>query len=116
PLFLAVIDTQGQTIASVGMHPIPPSTPFQVHLSPQDHMSLHAALNDRKGTTSIASQEADGTLLALTPIIGNGGNIQGELVMKIAQQDKLPQFAGFFQVIIVTVTVVTIIAAIAGMI
>ena len=116
PIFLSVVDTQGQTIASVGTHAVPADTPLQAQLSPQDGANLRAVLHDVKGATSTAGQEADGTLVAITPIVGSGGNVQGALVMKIAQPDRLLQFFDFLRLIILTVTIVTIIAAIAGLV
>ncbi len=115
-IFLAVVDAQGKTIASVGMHPVPSDTPIQAQLSTQSRANLHAVLNDVKGTTSTVSQDADGTRVAIAPIVGNNGNVQGALVMKISQPDTLQLISGFLRVIIVTATIVTIIAAIAGMV
>jgi signal transduction histidine kinase len=112
--FLAVVDTQGQTISSVGMHPVPSDTPIQAQLSTQSSANLRAVFNDVKGTTSTVSQEADGTLVAITPIVGGGGIVLGALVMKITQPDTLQLISGFLLVIIVTATIVTVIAAIAG--
>jgi two-component system, NarL family, sensor histidine kinase LiaS len=114
PLFLAVVDTQGQTIASVGTHPVPSDTPIQAQLSIQSRANLHAVLNDTKGTTSTTAREADGTLVAIIPVMGDNGNDQGALVMKISQPDTLQLISAFLHVIIITVTIVTIIAAIAG--
>jgi len=114
PTFLAVVDTQGQTIASVGTHPVPSDTPIQAQLSTQSRANLNTVLNDVKGNTSVVSQDANGTLVAITPIVGDSGNVQGALVMKTTQPDMLQLISAFLRVIIVTVIIVTIIAAIAG--
>ena len=116
PVFFTVVDTQGQTIASIGTHPVPSNSPIQEQLTPQDRTNLQTVLHDLKGATSTVSQETDGTLVASTPIVGNGGKIQGALVMKITQPDRLLLFSDFLQLILLTVTIVTIIAAIAGMV
>ena len=116
PVFFAVVDTQGQTIASVGTHPVPADNPIQAQLSLQNRANLNAALLDIKGATTTVSPEADGTLVAITPIVGNNSKVQGALVIKIAQPDKLQLFRAFFSLIAVTVTIVTIIAAIAGLV
>ncbi len=116
PIFLAVVDTQGQTIASVGTHAVPPATPIQARLSPQDRAHLSAVLDDVKGATSTAGQASDGTLLAITPIVGSRGNVEGALVVKIAQPSRLQQFADFLRLITLTVIIVTIIAVLAGMV
>jgi len=73
-------------------------------------------LSDVKGTTSAVDQEADGTLLAIAPIAASGEHIQGALIMRIAQPDKLLLFFDFLRLILLTVTIVTIIAAIAGLV
>ncbi len=116
PIFLAVVDTQGQTIASVGTHAVPPATSIQARLFPQDRAHLSAVLNDVKGATSTAGQAADGTLVAITPIVGSRGNVEGALVVKIAQPSRLQQFVDFLRLITLTVIIVTIIAVLAGMV
>ena len=116
PIFLTVIDTQGQAVASVGTHPIPTGTPIQAQLSPQSRADLFAVLHDVKGTTSKVSQDADGARVAITPIVGNGGAIQGALVMKTAQAFLPILLSGFLQLILVSVIIVTTIAAIVGMV
>jgi NarL family two-component system sensor histidine kinase LiaS len=73
-------------------------------------------LHDRQGTTGVANDEADNSLVAIVPIVGQGKHLQGELVMKIVQPDKLRELESFLQFIMVTVTIVTIIAIIAGMV
>jgi NarL family two-component system sensor histidine kinase LiaS len=116
PILLAVADTQGRTVASVGLRPVSPETSIQTQLSSQSRANLRTVLNQRKGTTGIAGQEADGAIVAIAPIVGNGEDVVGTLVMKIARPDRLRQFTGFLQLIMVTVTIVTLIAAIAGMV
>src|SRR5712691_6688206 len=65
PIFLAVVDTRGQTVASIGKRPVPLDTSVQPQLSPHDSANLSAVLSDVKGTTSAVDQEADGTLLSI---------------------------------------------------
>ncbi len=116
PIFLAVVDTQGQTVASVGTQPIPSDTPIQAQLSPQGRANLLAVLSDVKGTTSKVSLEGDGTRVAVIPIVGIGGTVQGALIMRTAQSFIQILFSGFLQLIIFSVIIVTTIAAIAGMV
>src|SRR6266567_2379889 len=114
--WLQVVNTQGQAIASIGTHPVPSNSPIQGQLAPQARANLQTVLHDLKGATSTVSQETDGALVAMTPIVGNGGKIQGALVMKITQPDRLLLFSDFLRLILLTVTIVTVIAAIAGMV
>src|SRR6266704_1627030 len=114
PISLSVVDTQGQTLASTGTHPVPVNTQIETQLSPQGRANLSAVLSDRKGTTSKLGSEEDGTLLAIVPIVSQEGNLQGALVVKSAEPDLFQLFSGFLRFVIVTVIFVTIIAAIAG--
>jgi len=115
-IFLVVVNTQGQVLASLGSQPIPLNTPLQAQLSAQSRANLQAVFNDSKGTTSKVNVEADGSMVAETPIVGNGGHVQGVLVMKSAKPDILQLLSDFLGLIIVSGLIVTIIAAIAGMI
>jgi signal transduction histidine kinase len=96
-LFLVVVDTQGQVIASVGIHRVSPSTPIQAQLSSRGRANLHDALNDR---TSHRYPETDGTIVAITPIVDNERQVQGALVMKIDHPDRQRQFRSFLQAMI----------------
>src|SRR6516162_6980519 len=60
PIFLAVVDTQGKTLASVGTHPVASNTFLQEQLSQQSSEHLQAVLSDGKDTTSKIGSEADG--------------------------------------------------------
>jgi signal transduction histidine kinase len=114
-IFLTVVDAQGQTLASIGTRPVSTNTQIETQLSPQGRANLGAVLSDGKGTTSKLGTEADGTLLTIAPIVSQEGNLQGALVVKSAQPDLFQLISGFFLfLVIVTVTIVTIIAAIAG--
>ena len=114
PISLSVVDTQGQTLASTGTHPVPTNTQIETQLSPQGRANLSAVLSDRKGTTSKLGSEEDGTLVMIAPIVSQEGILQGALVMKSAQPDLFQLVSGFLRFVIVTVIFVTIIAAIAG--
>jgi len=71
-------------------------------------------LSDEKGTASKLSSEGDGTFLVIAPIVGQAGDLQGALVVKIAHPDLFRLVSGFLRFIILTVIIVTIIAAFAG--
>ncbi len=115
-VFLTAVDPHGQVIASIGTHAVLPGILIQTQLSTQNRNNLRAVLTDRKGTMSTTTQEADGTLLAITPIVGQEGNVQGALIMKIVRPDIFQLVSAFLQLIVVTVVIVTTIAAIAGMV
>ncbi len=116
PIFLAVTDTQGRVIASAGTRPVAAGTPLQMQLSSQNQEYLHRVLNSPSGATSTVGPEAGHTLLAITPIVGRGGIVQGTLVIKILQPDIFQLARGLFQIIILSMIVVTALAAIAGLI
>jgi two-component system, NarL family, sensor histidine kinase LiaS len=113
PIFLAVVDTQGKTLASIGTHPVATNTFLQERLS-QSSVNLQAVLSDGKGTTSKIGSETDGTIVGIAPIVGQDNQLVGALVEKTVQPNLFVLVRGFLQLILVTVTVVTIIAAIAG--
>ena len=114
PEFLAVVDTQGKVLTSIGTHPVDSNTLLQEQLSPQSSANLQAVLGDEKGTTSKIYTETDGTVVGIAPIVGQSNQPIGALVVKTDQPNLFVLVKGFLQLILVTVTVVTIIAAIAG--
>ncbi|HEV2583408.1 MAG TPA: histidine kinase, partial [Ktedonobacteraceae bacterium] len=115
PIYLTVVDPQGQTIASIGTQPVPLHTAIQPYLSSQNWNTLRAQLHSSGLQHGITNQENDGALVAIAPI-DQGGKVVGALVMKIAPPDRLKQFQGFLALVTVTATIVTLIAAISGLI
>ncbi len=99
-VFLTAVDPHGQVIASIGTHAVLPGILIQTQLSTQNRANLRAVLTDRKGTMSTITQEADGTLLAITPIVGQEGNVQGALIMKIVRPDIFQLVSAFLQLIV----------------
>lgn len=116
PIFLSVVDTQGISIASIGTESVPLATPVQAELSPQNRVHLTAVLHDGKGRTSTVEQDAGDTLVAIAPIIGQTGNVQGALVMKVHQVNIFQLVLGSLQFIIFSLFIITVIAAIAGLV
>jgi signal transduction histidine kinase len=114
PIFLTVVDTQGKTLASIGTRPVPLNTQIETQLSSQSRTNLHAVLSDRRGTTDKAGSEEDGTFLVMAPVVGRAGDLQGALVIKSVRPDLFQLVSGFLRLVIGTVIIVTIIAAIAG--
>ena len=96
PLFFVVVDKQGQTITSIGTHPVPANIPIERLLSPQNGAKLQAMLQNTAGTTSNVNSEADGKLVAMTAIVGQKGNVEGALVMKEDPPDALGLLQDFF--------------------
>jgi len=118
-IFLAVVDKQGQTIASIGNLPVSPATPLSLQLSPQNQLNLQAVLNDTKGKTTNVNQDTNGTIVTVTPIVENTGNsekLDGALVVKFVQPNALPLLSRFLFFILFSGTVVTTIAALAGLV
>ena len=116
PIFISVVDAQGQTIASVGSHPALSDSQLQAQLSPQDLADLHAMLHDRHSTQNLANSEADGKLVAISSIIGPGGKAEGALIMKVSAPDRFELFAEFLSFVAVFTIIITTIAIILGII
>jgi signal transduction histidine kinase len=116
PIFVMVVNTQGQAIAAVSTPPIPVDNLVQTQLSAQDQANLRAVLDDARGATSRAGTEADGTLVAMTPIMSTSSDrkVLGALAVKMPEPDRLQLLWGFLGAVLVSVTFVTAIAAIAG--
>jgi NarL family two-component system sensor histidine kinase LiaS len=114
PIFLAVVDTQGKTLAFVGTHPVASNTSLQERLSPQSSVNLQTVLSDGKGTTSKIYSEKDGTVVGIAPIVGQDNQLVGALVVKIVQPNLFVWVSGFLPLVLFTVAVIPIIAAIAG--
>ncbi len=113
PQFLAVVDTHEYTLVSTGTQSVPSNEPIQAQLQPQDQANLAAVLNRATGEVR---QHTDGTIIAMAPIRTNGNQVQGALIMTIAQPDRGQQLASIFQFILLTSALITIVAAIIGII
>ena len=113
-IFLAVVDARGQTVASIGSHPVPVDTSIQGQLSAQNRANFQLVLNDVKGRAGTVYREADGILVAEAPVVGEKGNVQGALVMKVTPPDLLQIFSTFVLLIALSAVGVTTIAAITG--
>lgn len=116
PFVLAAVDTQGQTITSIGTQPLSIGTPIQAQLSSQNRTNLLAVLADSKGATSKVGSDAHNTLVAIAPITTRSGQLEGALVMKIVQPNLFQLFVPFLQFIVFSIIVITTIAAIAGLV
>jgi NarL family two-component system sensor histidine kinase LiaS len=114
PLFLAVVDKQGQVIASIGTNPAPANTSIQILLSPHNGTTLQAMLQNVPGTTNNVASEADGKLVAMTTIVGQKGNVEGALVMKEAPPDAFVLLQDFLFAILVGIVVSLLLGTIIG--
>ncbi len=115
-IYITVVDTQGRTIASVGIHPVLPNTPLQAQLSPQNRADLLTILHRVKGTTSAIDQDTNGMLVAMTTIVGQRGNVEGAFVMKVVAPDNLHLIVAYLQFVAFSVTIATIYATVSGLI
>jgi len=116
PLFFTVADTQGQSLASIGTQSLPFHSAVQAYLSSSETTDLQAVLQDSRGKTSRVSREANGTLVAITPIVSTQGTMQGALLLKATPPNTFLEFIDLLRVISFTVVIVTIIAAVAGLV
>lgn len=117
PIFLVAVDAQGQIIASSSSQSVPVNTSLLTQLNAASRTDLTSVLNGDKGTTNgLVSHDAGNTLVAIMPIVGGGRNVQGALVMKVVQPNIFQLVLAFLQFILISVVVVTTIAAIAGLV
>ena len=113
PQLLVIVDNHGAILASAGSRSLPANTPMQAQLLPQDQTNLAATLHR---ATAGVRQEADGTIIAMAPITGSGGQVLGALVMSIAQPDRGQQLTNIFQFILLTCVITAIVASLIGLI
>ncbi len=80
--FLTVVDKQGQVIASVGEKAMNAGIPLQTQLSLQSTTNLRDVLLGRISPQGRVAQEADGSIVAIVPILGKDKTVQAALVLK----------------------------------
>jgi signal transduction histidine kinase len=114
PLFLAVVDTQGRIVASAGSQAPRPDTQLQTQISSSNHENLLTVLRRTNGTTSSVETDSDNVLVAMATIVGQKGNVEGALVMKVVSPDNFRLVNAFVRFIISSVIVVTIYASVSG--
>lgn len=113
PIFLTMVNAQGNVLASAGSQSLLSGTPMQVQLNPQNAAQLRSVLRDHTGATSTAEANSDGTLVAIAPVMEHG-RVQGALVLKIIQPDAHVLFLWFFSVTSILGTAALVIAVISG--
>ncbi|HYK84656.1 MAG TPA: sensor histidine kinase [Ktedonobacteraceae bacterium] len=117
PLFLVAVDAQGQVLASTDARSVPVNAPILTQLNAASRADLASVLNGDKGTANgLVSHDAGNTLVAIMPIEGGKGNVQGALIMKVVQPNIFQLVLAFLQFILFSVVVVTTIAAIGGLV
>ncbi len=116
PIFLSVVDRQGQIIASVGPNAIPIDTPVQDQLSAQGNAQLREVLLDNTSASSMVSLVGTDKMVVITPIKRSGGNVDGALVIAITVPDRLQPLEGFLNLILLVVIIVTATAGFTGLI
>jgi two-component system, NarL family, sensor histidine kinase LiaS len=115
-IFLTVVDTHGQTIASIGTHPVPDHVQLQTQLSAQNQVNLNNLLYNPKYTTGTVAADAHNTLVAITPIHGSNKRLDGLLVIKVIAPGNTQLFGEFFSFVLVSMVMVTIFATFLGII
>ena len=97
PLFLTIVNMQGNVLTSAGSISLAPGIAMQTQLNAQNAAQLRAALANSTGASSAATENSDGTLVAIAPVLVHG-KTQGALVLKIVQPDAHVFFLWFFSV------------------
>ena len=113
PIFLTMVDAQGAVLASTGSQSVAPGTPMQSLLNTQNTAQLRAVLKDSTGATNNATENSDGTLVAIAPVMLHG-KTQGALVLKILQPNIHVLLLWFFSVTSFVTLAAIIIAVISG--
>ena len=116
PVFLAVVDTQGQILASVGSHSLPINTPMQAQLPVKNGADLKAVLHGTSGITSKIDVAPDHSLIASASIVRKDGSIAGALVMDLVPPDDFQLIISFLQFLLLSAIFISIVAAVTGLI
>lgn len=113
PVFLAVADTQGRVLGSVGLRPLVPGSSLQSELTATSYTQLVSILAGSKGDSGAVGQDSGNTLVAIAPIAENG-HIEGALIIKFVQPDTRIMISWFFILIILSGMLVTVLATFFG--
>jgi signal transduction histidine kinase len=116
PLFFTVLDSQGQTIASLGSHPSLADSTLQTQISPQNYANLNAVLQHTTGTTGITAADTGNTVLAIAPIINHTGKIVGALAIKTQKPGNIQLFTDVVRFFFATLILIAIFATFLGII
>ena len=114
--FLAVTDSQGRVIASIGSRSITANMALQTQLPAQAATNLHRVLTGADTANGLVSQQSDSTVIMIIPIVGTDKMVKGVLVGKMPRlavgQEEL--LLGLFPILLPSVLVFTVIAVAAG--
>jgi len=113
PLYLAVVNPQGQMLASSGKYPLAEGTLVQDQFSSQDRANWRIVQADVQGTKREVASESDGSLLAMAAITDHH-HIDGMFVMKVVPPIKWQLVLNFLQFLALSVVIVSLYAAVAG--
>ena len=113
PLFLAMVNLQGNVLAATGSQSLEPGAAMSTQLNALNAAHLRAVLKDRTGTTRTVEDNEDGTLVAIAPVLVHG-KLQGALVLEIMQPDSHVVFLWFFYVTTFTGSAAVVVAIISG--
>ncbi len=80
--FLAVVDAQGQVLTATGEEVTSSGILLQTRLSQSSRQNLHIALTGHGTLLGLVAQEANGSIVAISSIVGKDGMTQGALVLK----------------------------------
>ena len=113
-IFLTLVDTHGHVIASIGTRSTPSNSLLQAQLSEQDVKNVQTVLTQKTGTAGLTHQEADGTTVAIAPVLDNNQQIRGALLERRVLPDRWQLFLLVFPVILRSIIPLTLFSAIPG--
>ncbi|HEY0755466.1 MAG TPA: sensor histidine kinase [Ktedonobacteraceae bacterium] len=120
PEFRAIVDRDGRVVVSNGHKALPPGTLLQSQLSTQAAANLQLVLADRGNDQGMVNKNADGALIAMVPIRGEDGRVDGALIddtgPNVYSQEALYWFKYDSVYILISIGVYTVFAIIIGII
>jgi len=111
-----VVDKQGQVIASAGDKAIKVGLALQTQISAQSATNLRAVLAGHTDSRGLVNQEANGSIVAIVPIVDKDKTVQAALVLKTNNVAQANGYWVSFYLLYVILPSILFIVFIAGVI
>ncbi len=111
-----VVDKQGQVVASAGDTAISAGMALQTRLSAQSAKNLRLVLAGRTNSQGLVSQEANGSIIAIVPIVSKDKIIQAAFILKTNNISQANGYWASFYLLYVILPSILFILFVAGVI